>query len=81
MGHLLLWDHVLWSFLLGFTPLALSMGWKLVTGVADLLWYRDSQTLEQVIRTRQLCPHASASYRVPVHHFPGPCRPRHFKSL
>ncbi len=43
MGHLLLWDHVLWSFLLGFTPLALSLGWKLVTGVADLLWHRDSQ--------------------------------------
>ena len=64
MGHLVLWDHVLWSFVVGLTPLALSLGWKLISSVGDLLWYRHSRTLEQVRRRRPLCPQASACYRV-----------------
>jgi len=64
MGHLVLWDHVLWSFVVGLTPLALSLGWKLISSVGDLLWYRHSRTLEQVRRRRRLCPQASACYRV-----------------
>ncbi len=64
MGHLVLWDLVLRSFMLGLTPLALSLGWKLISSVGDLLWYRHSRTLEQVRRRRRLCPQASACYRV-----------------
>jgi len=30
MGHLVLWDHVLWSFVVGLTPLALGLAWKLL---------------------------------------------------
>ncbi len=37
MGHLVLWDLVLWSFMLGLTPLALALGWKLFSSVGDLL--------------------------------------------
>lgn len=67
MGHLVLWDHVLWSFVVGLTPLALSLGWKLISSVGDLIdlmWYRHSRTLEQVRRRRRLCSQASACYRV-----------------
>ena len=64
MGHLVLWDHVLRSFMLGLTPLALSLGWKLISSVGDLMRYRHSQTLEQARRRRRLCPQASACYRV-----------------
>jgi hypothetical protein len=65
MGHLVLWNHVLWSFILGFTPLALGLGWKLTSSVGDLMmWYRHSRTLEQARRRRRLCPQASAGYRV-----------------
>ncbi len=64
MGHLVLWDLVLRSFMLGLTPLALSLGWKLISSAGDLLWYRHSRTLEQVRRRRRLCPQASACYRV-----------------
>jgi len=64
MGHLVFWDLVLRSFLLGLTPLALSLGWKLISSVGDLMRYRHSQTLEQVRRRRRLCPQASACYRV-----------------
>ncbi len=64
MGHLVLWDLVLWSFMLGLTPLALALGWKLFSSVGDLLWYRHSRTLEQVRRRRRLCPQTSASYRI-----------------
>lgn len=67
MGHLVLWDLVLRSFMLGLTPLAISLGWKLISSVGDLIdlmWYRHSRTLEQVRRRRRLCPQASASYRV-----------------
>ncbi len=64
MGHLVLWDLVLRSFMLGLTPLALSLGWKLISSVGDLLWYRHSRTFEQVRRRRRLCPQASACYRV-----------------
>ena len=35
MGHLVLWDHVLWSFVVGLTPLALGLGWKLISSVGD----------------------------------------------
>ena len=63
MGHLVLWDHVLWSFVVGFTPLALSLGWKLISSVGDLMRYRYSQALEEA-RRRRLCPQASASYRI-----------------
>jgi hypothetical protein len=65
MGHLVLWDFVLRSFMLGLTPLALSLGWKLISSVGDLMWYRHSQTLEQARRRRRPCPQASASYRIP----------------
>ena len=64
MGHLVFWDLVLRSFVLGLTPLALSLGWKLISSVGDLLWYLHSRTLEQVRRRRRLCPQASACYRV-----------------
>ena len=64
MGHLVLWDLVLRSFMLGLTPLALSLGWKRISSAGDLLWYRHSRTLEQVRRRRRLCPQASACYRV-----------------
>jgi hypothetical protein len=57
-------DFVLWSLAVGFTPLALSLGWKLISSVGDLMWYRHSQTLEELERRRSLCPQASASYRV-----------------
>jgi len=59
-----MWDFVLWSLMVGFTPLALSLGWKLISSVGDLMWYRHSRTLEGVRRKRSLCPQASASYRV-----------------
>jgi len=64
MGHLVLWDHVLWSFVVGLTPLTLALVWKLFSSVGDLMWYRHSRTLEQVRRRRRLCPQTSASYRV-----------------
>ena len=72
MGHLVLWDHVLWSFLLGFTPLTLALGWKLISSVGDLMWYRYSQTLEQARRRRRLCPQGPR----PVIECPGPMAAR-----
>ncbi|MGA2701982.1 MAG: hypothetical protein ABSH35_12920 [Isosphaeraceae bacterium] len=57
-------DLVLWSFVVGLTPLALGLGWMLISSVGDLMWYRHSQTLEQVRRRRRLCPQTPASYRI-----------------
>ena len=76
MGHLVLWDHVLWSFTLGFTPLTLALGWKLISSVGDLMRYRHSQTLEQARRRRRLRPQASASYRILGRWLPGRWRQR-----
>jgi len=76
MGRLVLWDHVLWSFILGLTPLALCLGWKLISSVGDLMRYRHSQTLEQARRRRRLCPQASASYRILGRWLPGRWRRR-----
>ena len=49
MGHLVLWDHVLWSFLLGFTPLTLALGWKLISSVGDP-FHLASDRLRKAIR-------------------------------
>src|SRR5271165_1818533 len=57
-------DLVLWSFVVGFTPLVLALGWKLITSVGDLMWYRHSPPLQEFRRKRSLCPQNSASYRV-----------------
>ena len=64
MANLVFWDQVLWFFMLGFTPLALSLVLRLISSVGGLLWYRHSQNLQQASGRGRLCPHTSARYRI-----------------
>jgi hypothetical protein len=47
-------DFVLWSFAIALTPWALSLAWKLISGVRDLNSFRQSPALQESKRRSPL---------------------------